>query len=513
MKTRKGVRAIAGIALCAAGFGLVFTRPLHPHTFLMDAGGCRMVTDVVEPAGGAAKGFVLLLHGLAANKKIMSYITSGFAEQGLRVFVPDLPGHGRTAGPFSPERAVTCSESLLRELIARGLIEQDRTILAGHSLGGAIAVRVANHTPVAGVIAISPAPMRTAHGVREEDLLFKDSAPAPSNSLLISGAWEPKLMSEHAADLAASREDGSAKYLVIPRATHASLLFNSLVVRESQKWVANLLHLGEPAGTPTRRGALGSAAGFIGLLLLAAPFLRETLRNKEFAGAPAALAAAPGTARLFLEFILLGLGTVAILHSWIPLRKLQLFEGDYFGSFLLILGAGLLLFHARSLRELFGNKIAAAQTVMRWLSSLFAACFAAFVLLLLFTAWLDLSMTEAWLTASRWARFPVLLAALLPYHAAEELVLCPAQFASGLRRLVFALLLRLAAWGTLLAGLFGLRSGEILLLLFAPYFALFCLLQRRGMDIVRKETASPAAAALFGAILFAGLCLVIFPIT
>jgi len=74
-------------------------------------------------------------------------------------------------------------------------------------------------------------------------------------------------------------------------------------------------------------------------------------------------------------------------------------------------------------------------------------------------------------------------------------------------------LLRLAAWGTLLAGLFGLRSGEILMLLFAPYFALFCLLQRRGMDIVRKETASPAAAALFGAILFAGLCLVIFPIT
>jgi len=33
------------------------------------------------------------------------------------------------------------------------------------------------------------------------------------------------------------------------------------------------------------------------------------------------------------------------------------------------------------------------------------------------------------------------------------------------------------------------------------------------MDIVRNETGSAAAAALFGAILQAGFCLVIFPLT
>jgi hypothetical protein len=33
------------------------------------------------------------------------------------------------------------------------------------------------------------------------------------------------------------------------------------------------------------------------------------------------------------------------------------------------------------------------------------------------------------------------------------------------------------------------------------------------MDIVRQGTGSIAAAALFGAILLAGFCLVIFPVT
>jgi hypothetical protein len=49
--------------------------------------------------------------------------------------------------------------------------------------------------------------------------------------------------------------------------------------------------------------------------------------------------------------------------------------------------------------------------------------------------------------------------------------------------------------------------------LLALYMALFNLLQRSAMDIVRKETGSVSAAALFGAILLAGFCLVIFPIT
>jgi hypothetical protein len=85
------------------------------------------------------------------------------------------------------------------------------------------------------------------------------------------------------------------------------------------------------------------------------------------------------------------------------------------------------------------------------------------------------------------------------------------EFEKG--RLALALCFRLAAWGAILGGLLLLRNGEILLLLLSPYFAVFCLLQRLGMDVVRKGTGSSLAAALFGAILLAGFCVVVFPTT
>src|SRR5450755_2286298 len=100
----------------------------------------------------------------------MSYLARGFALQNLRVFVPDLPGHGRTPGPFSFARAEACSDSFVRQLIARGAIDPTHNILAGHSMGGALAVRTAAHLPVAGVVAVSPAPMVTTYGVADSML-------------------------------------------------------------------------------------------------------------------------------------------------------------------------------------------------------------------------------------------------------------------------------------------------------------------------------------------------------
>src|SRR5882762_10533662 len=130
VKSRDAVRAIAGVFLCATGLWLAIPAPYRERTFLIDAGGCGLETTIVGKPEGGSQGSVLLFHGISANKKIMSYLARGFAEQGLRVYVPDLPGHGRTPGPFSPARAEQCGEALLRELLARGVINADRTILA-----------------------------------------------------------------------------------------------------------------------------------------------------------------------------------------------------------------------------------------------------------------------------------------------------------------------------------------------------------------------------------------------
>ena len=64
-----------------------------------------------------------------------------------------------------------------------------------------------------------------------------------------------------------------------------------------------------------------------------------------------------------------------------------------------------------------------------------------------------------------------------------------------------------------MAGVLILHNGEILMGLLSPSMAVFNLLQRSAMDLVRNETGSAAETALFGAILQAGFCLVIFPLT
>src|SRR5260370_14240976 len=148
MKSRQAIRALAGVLMCAAGLWLALPTPYRERTFRFDTGGCRLETTIVEKQEGGSSGSVLLLHGLSANKKIMSYLARGFAEQGLRVYTPDFPGHGRTPGPFSPARAEQCGQTFLRELRARGMMHTDRTILAVHSMGGAIAERIASRVPV-----------------------------------------------------------------------------------------------------------------------------------------------------------------------------------------------------------------------------------------------------------------------------------------------------------------------------------------------------------------------------
>jgi pimeloyl-ACP methyl ester carboxylesterase len=518
MKAKKTLRAIFGAGLCALGLWMALGVPYHSHTFRIDAGGCRLVTDIVEPIGGVPpgglpSGYVVLLHGLSANKRIMSYFVAGFASEGLRVFIPDLPGHGKTGGFFSYERSEQCSENLVRELIARGLLDPEKTILAGHSLGGADALRVASHIPVAGVIAISPAPMRPTPGISPEMLPFSEFGALPSNSLVMSGAWEPKQIRTAAKNLVPIPGDGTSRYVLIPHATHVSLLLSGTALSMAENWAGQVLHLKEPPTLPSHRGVLGFLAGLAGILILAGPFLRETLQpKKEWVDSVENVASVPKI-RAFVEYGIVALGAVGILSYGNPLRVLRLFEGGYFASFLLILGVVLLALHWNLLRGLFAAGPNGGQPARPLYITIAIAAFAAFLLLFLITAWIDLTFSEAWLTAARWVRFTPLLIAVVPYFLAEEMLLGPAIAEKGARRIFAALSFRLVAWGAIVSGIFLLHSGEVLLILLAPYFGLFCVLQIWGMKVVREVTASAAAAALFGAILLAGFSLVVFPTT
>jgi pimeloyl-ACP methyl ester carboxylesterase len=524
-KRRGALRAVSGVLLCVIGFVLARATPFRETTVIVDAGGCRLVTDIIDAGDDTAQGSVILLHGLAANKKIMSYLARGFALLNLRVFVPDMPGHGRTPGPFSFARAEACSDSFVTQLIARGAIDPTRTILAGHSMGGALAVRIAGRLPVAGVVAVAPAPMVTTYGVAASILIFGDPPPTPSNTLVLSGSMETRSVRDSARSLISGIAEATGKYMVIPHSTHVSLLFDPDVVRAAQAWASKALKLdANPPGPPSRMPLAGSLAGLAGILLLAGPFLRETLgmstirargdakaaiqpNTADFVEEPGSPIIIPSFGRVLLEVTAASIVIVALLrafpHSWNPFAFFHVFESDYLAGFLLILGGILLVahwIHIGIFRE--------------WKpTTLLAAAFAALVLPLLIYSWLDLTASEAWLTAARWLRLPALCVAALPYHAAEELLLGPSRARPVKTRFVLALTMRLAAWVALLLGVLVLHNGEILLVLLAPYLAIFCLLQRTGMDVVRKGTGSPLAAALFGAILLAGFSVVVFPIT
>jgi pimeloyl-ACP methyl ester carboxylesterase len=508
-KNKQLLQSFAGILLLVIGgaLALVPARQYTEHRYVVDSSSCRMNLVVVSRGDLLASpntGAVVLLHGLSANNMIMDYLARAFANEGLTVFIPDLPGHGRSPGPFTPDQAESCAASLLRGLEARGMIVPDRTILVGHSMGGDIALRIADKFRPAGVIAISPAPMIPAHGVISQNLLYRTLPLLVPNTLVIAGQFEPAGLTTNAEDLATKSPYPSwVKFRLIPWNTHVGMLFSSAVAREAQQWAAKVLSLPEAAQLPSRANAIAGVLGLIGVVLLAGPFLREMVGKdaaQDGEAAPVPVRAAHWL-RGAIELVVLSAAAVQVLRYWVPLRVLHLFEGDYLASFFLMVGLGLLLLHWK-----------AAWTAIRTRGGVvLGATIAGLLLLLLLTGWFALTSMGTWLIWQRWARFPLFLLAAFVFLYGVEIIAGPVI--QGRIRYAFWSLLMVLAWLALTFGLFYLRSGEILLVLLSPYFAVELLLSGLGIQLVRRVSGSSPAAALFGAILLSGFCLLIFPLT
>ena len=504
MKKGKGRRAVVGILLLVLGALLTFvpSQRYAQRRYVADTGACKVDLDVVALRSfrdGSEPGSVVLFHGLSSNKVVMNYLARAFAEQGLRVYVPDLPGHGRSPGPFTPEQAETCALSLLRGLAARGLLVPDRTVIAGHSMGGAIALRVAGKFRSAGVIAISPAPMKEAHGVTRENLLFHNVPPIPPNMLVITGRLEPKWLTENAAELVAKSGDASVQYMRVPLNTHVSVLFSPTVAREAQAWAAKVLKLPTANQLPTRGGLLGGVLGLAGILMLAGPFIREATGKTEVE--EKRIAGMPRWTRAILEVAGISAGVVVLLRNGVPLKGMHAFEGDYLASFFLLVGMALLLVHRNLARAQFRTKAAA----------LLGAALSGFLLYFLLTGWLQLTLAGAWPTLARWIRFPFYFMGAFLFLFMLEVLVGPVGEGRAKRFGVWMGMVVLA-WVALAGAVLYLHSGEFLLVLLSAYFAAVFVGLGLGAQLVRKMTGSATAAALFGAILLAGICQVIFPL-
>jgi hypothetical protein len=161
----------------------------------------------------------------------------------------------------------------------------------------------------------------------------------------------------------------------------------------------------------------------------------------------------------------------------------------------------LVLLHARLAASQFRTKPA----------FLVGAALAGLLLHFLVTGWFELTATSSWLTVERWLRFPVVFLAAFVFLYALEILAGPVR--NPVSRYAFLLLLVALAWLAPVFGVFHLKTGEILVVLLGGYFGLFFVLMNLGAQLVRGMTGSPSAAAIFGAILLAGFCLVVFPLS
>jgi pimeloyl-ACP methyl ester carboxylesterase len=527
------ILAIVGVIFLGLGSLWIRVAELPKQELWLDAGGCHTPMTVLEPpADVKPAGSVVLLHGLSANRRLMMYLAEDFAGHGFRAYALDLPGHGDSRDGFSFARAQDCATAAVESLIHSGQLDPKNTILLGHSMGAAIAMRMADRDPVAATIALSPAPMTAPQRMPANLLVFSASADL---GIL-------KRVAQSLSDAAGGERTASEDFVQqrafdlrrLPHSTHTSLLSDRRVAHDSEKWAMQALFPDIAVDTLTlnldlatyetfgkgRRRLAGGVLGFLGILLL---YPMVVSVASKFAALPAATEAtgaaattrdaasqieSPGnhpSARLLLaEGALCAMVGVLLLVLGVPLKFLHLYTGAYLASLLLIVGILLLIFNFG-----FAMEYASLHT-----KPLAVATALGFATLLALGAWMNWQLDDAWLNASRWLRFAGLLPVTWIYCFAEEVTLGPVHH--GLERAVrmaVFLVLRLELFLACTLAWYLFASGQVLIPLLFVYLAAFSILQRLATDALRVRTGSATAAALFGAILASWFIVGVFPLT
>jgi pimeloyl-ACP methyl ester carboxylesterase len=509
------VLPILGVVWLIQGAYAIHREALPQRTVMINAGGCHMPTTILDPPGGQPIGSAVVLHGLSANRRLMLYLGQNFTNASVRVYIPDLPGHGDSTDPFSFARAERCAAAAIESLARSGQIDPKTTILVGHSMGGAIAIRLADREPVAATIAISPAPTPMPQRM-------------PANLLILSAQYDIGIVRREAGAIADAAginrtaagdfaQDRAFQVETVPHATHTSMLFDPNVLTESLQWInqtlagglrnqgqqpSEVLSLGRSfqgfAGCLT-----GSANGLLGILVLFVPFVALAGRVGGTPHEESSIARRSSHALVLAEVAACALATVLLLKLVVPLKFLHIYSGDYLASLLLLVGIALLALNWDTAKESWSPRA----------RHMIPAALLGFATFLAIGAWLNWQVDDTWLNSARWLRFAALLPIMYIFSFAEEVLLGPVRHGK-LRALRYAVFLglRLEIWLACLLAYYTLASGQVLLPLLVAFFALFSVLQRLATDALRRRTGSPEAAALFSAILAAWFIAAVLPL-
>jgi carboxylesterase len=107
-------------------------------------------------AGGSGSTGVVLFHGFTSGPVSVTGWAHALATAGAHVEVPLLPGHGTR---WQDLLDVTADEwrATARDTVDHLFAAHDRVVVAGLSMGGALALDAAAHRPVSGVVVVNPA--------------------------------------------------------------------------------------------------------------------------------------------------------------------------------------------------------------------------------------------------------------------------------------------------------------------------------------------------------------------
>lgn len=506
--------AIAGVVILAAAVFVINAERLPVRDFVLDD-RCHTPVSLIEPPGHSARGDVgsapaiapaaVVIHGLSANRRVMYSIGQSLARAGFRAYLLDSPGEGDGTGKFSFAAAESCAGDATQALVSRGEISPPETVLVGHSLGGAIAIRLADRFPdAAGTIAISPAPL-------------VPPLHAPADVLVMSAQFDPPELAGPARGLVRqlggvrdSAEDFRLRRAVgferVPLAMHSSVLADSLVNSRLAAWSRQSLGLNPNQSKRSPEiivliafliGGAGIAAtlGFIATLTCR---LLDAGRTDLRVSGPGAIPAA----KTILLTCLAAVFSAALLIPGIPLRMLHLYSADYLASFLSLTGLLLLVLLPREIRASFRGS---AREIL-------AAVILAVFVAVPFALWTNWQFADLWPNAPRALLILPLAAVTWPYFAAEEVALGPLCARSGAARWLFFGAMRLVLLGALALAYFGFKNGEFLPVLMSPAFALVSLGQRAASDLLQRRAPSLAGAATLDAILAAWFLAATFPL-
>jgi pimeloyl-ACP methyl ester carboxylesterase len=230
---------------------------------------------VVEPRVARPRGTVVLLHGIRMDRRSLSGMGEALCGAGYRAVLMDLRGHGASSG-----RYLTYGQDEARDVTqVLDALEADGTRLGplavfGFSYGAAVSLDVAARDPrVKTAVAVSPfASVREVVRDYQSNYLrgplkwlpdswfqsalddagrisrFDPDRTGPENSirlgsaplLLIHGDADRQVPLRHSQkleELAGAR----AKLVVVPGATHDSVLSRPVVERETLDWLARHL--------------------------------------------------------------------------------------------------------------------------------------------------------------------------------------------------------------------------------------------------------------------------------